>query len=103
MSESIVKEEFGVNVAKPISFYNIENRNNSNKGVGVKHNNENDTKPEESTYFNGVFNNSTYERFRVKVKKEIEGNDEPMQFQDVGIKFKEEIEIKEEPITFTGE
>ncbi|CAL4147118.1 unnamed protein product, partial [Meganyctiphanes norvegica] len=101
MSESIVKEEFGVTFAKSISLYNIENINNSNKLVELKHNNENGTKPENITYHREVFHNSTDGQFGVKVTKEMDGDEEPMQIQDVEMKCKEELEIKEEPIAFT--
>ncbi|CAL4068034.1 unnamed protein product, partial [Meganyctiphanes norvegica] len=102
MSISIVKEKVGDNLVKPISFYTIENGNVSNKVVEVKHKNENYTKPEERTYIYEVFHNPKYGNLEVKVKKEIEVNEEPMQFQDFEIKRKE-FEIKDEPIAVTRE
>ncbi|CAL4171429.1 unnamed protein product [Meganyctiphanes norvegica] len=100
MSELIVKEEIGVDFAKPISFYNVENRNSNI--VEVKHFTENGSKSEESAHLHGVFQDSTCEKFEVKKKKQIEVDEEPKQILDVEIKC-EELEIKEEPIAFTGE
>ncbi|CAL4066568.1 unnamed protein product, partial [Meganyctiphanes norvegica] len=102
MSESIVKEEFGTNFVQPTSLYNIVNINNSNKVVEMKHN-ENGAKPEDGSYLHDVFQNSTYGKYEIKVKTEIEGNNEPIQIQDDKIKCKIELEIKEGSIASTEE
>ncbi|CAL4109835.1 unnamed protein product [Meganyctiphanes norvegica] len=100
MSELIVKEEIGVDFAKPICFYKVKNRNSNI--VEVKQITENGCKPEESAHLYGAFQNSTSGTFEVKVNKEIEVDEEPKQVQDVKMKC-EELEIKDEPIVFTGE
>ncbi|CAL4168455.1 unnamed protein product, partial [Meganyctiphanes norvegica] len=104
MSESIVNEEIGVNIAQLITFSNIENRNNKYKVVEVKHNiNENGTKSEECSDIHEVLQNSKFGNIDVKTKEESEGNEEIIQIQDDKIKYKEELEIKEEPIVFIEE
>ncbi|CAL4082421.1 unnamed protein product, partial [Meganyctiphanes norvegica] len=65
--------------------------------------NENSTNPEEGSYIHEKIPSSTYGKLEVKVKNEIECNEEPMQIQDAEMKCKEELEIKEEPIACTGD
>ncbi|CAL4249638.1 unnamed protein product, partial [Meganyctiphanes norvegica] len=89
--------------SQSISFYNIENGNNSNKDVEVKCNNENVTKPEKSSYLQEVFLKSTYGKFELKVKEDIEINEETIQTRNGKIKSKEEIEIYELSKAFTQE
>ncbi|CAL4251644.1 unnamed protein product [Meganyctiphanes norvegica] len=100
MSESTVNEKNRVHFTQSSSFYNTEHGNNWNNVLEGKHNNEKGNKPEESSYLYEAFQNSTYEKLEVKVKKELEGNKEPMQSPDVEINCKEQ---EGKSIAFTGE
>ncbi|CAL4245947.1 unnamed protein product, partial [Meganyctiphanes norvegica] len=102
MSESIVKEEFGVNFNQYISFYNIENSKKSNKVVW-EHNTKIGIKVKESSYLHEFCQTSTYGNFEINVKEEIEVREEPILIEGDEIKCKNELETKEEPMAFTRE
>ncbi|CAL4256104.1 unnamed protein product, partial [Meganyctiphanes norvegica] len=75
---------------------------NVNENIGVKLSNENNINPDENYYSEEVLRKSACRISEVKIKEDIEVDEEQTMLQAVEIEHKEEIDIFEEPIAFTG-